>query len=559
MRLKNIWKPLISIWIFLIALYLLSKQTTNLETFAEQTVSEICDSRTNRCIKLIDSSGNTYFTSFDPNKNILLDANTDIKGTVGSTNPTLRVSSNNKTGLLVDQNSDVYVNQLKFLSNSGDNLGSIAPYEGGLGVTTKGLNVTGELSVSGDIQMNGKKLATVDMILTGPAGPMGPTGPVGQVGPMGPAGQVGPPGAKGDPGKDGAKGDTGEKGEPGPRGEKGEPGLQGPPGPSGPAGPQGPEGKIGPPGPASVIDAETLKTLVGPTGSQGPVGPQGPKGDIGPAGERGPAGPKGDKGDKGEPGERGLPGIGANTKEPIDMLRTKKLYLGDKFVMSGSGDFASKGGDAWLRLMNNEQNAYAVGIAAKNIYAEDSVIADGYTLNNNGTINAPNRMHLYSGELMYLLPRSGVIIGKEWGGTGNLNVQGETIFTGATRHYANDNWFKGGSSRHNPASWATHFPWPGDNKNYIRGDTEIRGDTNNIGDLRVGGIFRTNEGHRCFLHETSISDQQVANNPNVYLDRLGWGENWTCPQNTYMNGLRFLNKGNGRMSMQLNCCKFDKD
>lgn len=46
---------------------------------------------------------------------------------------------------------------------------------------------------------------------------------------------------------------------------------------------------------------------------------------------------------------------------------------------------------------------------------------------------------------------------------------------------------KGGKSVHNPQGWGTHFPWSGDGKNYIRGDTEMRGNTNNIGDINVGG------------------------------------------------------------------------
>ena len=39
-------------------------------------------------------------------------------------------------------------------------------------------------------------------------------------------------------------------------------------------------------------------------------------------------------------------------------------------------------------------------------------------------INSDGRLHIGSGELLYLLPKNGVIIGKEWGGNGNLNVQG---------------------------------------------------------------------------------------------------------------------------------------
>ncbi|GFO97059.1 hypothetical protein ig2599ANME_1257 [groundwater metagenome] len=38
--------------------------------------------------------------------------------------------------------------------------------------------------------------------------------------------------------------------------------------------------------------------------------------------------------------------------------------------------------------------------------------------------NDAGRMHIYGTELLYLLNKSGVIIGKEWGGNGNLSVQG---------------------------------------------------------------------------------------------------------------------------------------
>jgi len=38
-------------------------------------------------------------------------------------------------------------------------------------------------------------------------------------------------------------------------------------------------------------------------------------------------------------------------------------------------------------------------------------------------INSDGRLHI-SGDELYLLPKNGVMIGKEWGGNGNLNVQG---------------------------------------------------------------------------------------------------------------------------------------
>jgi hypothetical protein len=140
--------------------------------------------------------------------------------------------------------------------------------------------------------------------------------------------------------------------------------------------------------------------------------------------------------------------------------------------------------------------------------------------------------------------------------TQNLNVGGK--INGNSMNINKELNIKGGKSVHNPNSWWSHFPWS-DGKNYIRGDTEIRGNVNNIGDLTVGGRFRTSENHRCFFHETAVSDGAVANNTNVFLDRLGWYGNWTCPSNTYLNGLRFQNKGWGRMNMLYKCCKIDKD
>jgi hypothetical protein len=47
-----------------------------------------------------------------------------------------------------------------------------------------------------------------------------------------------------------------------------------------------------------------------------------------------------------------------------------------------------------------------------------------------GTIKGKQRMHIGGSEYLYLLNRSGVIIGKEWGGNGNLKVQGNITMSG---------------------------------------------------------------------------------------------------------------------------------
>jgi len=46
------------------------------------------------------------------------------------------------------------------------------------------------------------------------------------------------------------------------------------------------------------------------------------------------------------------------------------------------------------------------------------------------TIYARGRLHVNGEELLYLLNKEGVVIGKEWGGNGNLSVQGNVTVGG---------------------------------------------------------------------------------------------------------------------------------
>jgi hypothetical protein len=82
--------------------------------------------------------------------------------------------------------------------------------------------------------------------------------------------------------------------------------------------------------------------------------------------------------------------------------------------------------------------------------------------------------------------------GKDGGLAAYLNSGGHVVANSSLRtpgFYSSGagNDFKGGASVHNPNNWGTHFPWHGDQKNYVRGDTEMRGNVNSIGDLTVGG------------------------------------------------------------------------
>ena len=59
--------------------------------------------------------------------------------------------------------------------------------------------------------------------------------------------------------------------------------------------------------------------------------------------------------------------------------------------------------------------------------------ADGLTLPAQGVISGDGRLHIAGGELLYLLNHDGVIIGTEWGGNGNLTVEGALNTQGQLR------------------------------------------------------------------------------------------------------------------------------
>ena len=118
---------------------------------------------------------------------------------------------------------------------------------------------------------------------------------------------------------------------------------------------------------------------------------------------------------------------------------------------------------------------------------------------------------------------------------------------------------KGGVSRHNPDKSGTHFPFSGDQKNYIRGDTEIRGDTNNVGILRVatnGGasdangeqlvIGNTNESNLRLGRHSDYSWIQSHGSKPLKINPLG---NDVCIQDVCLNNNDIKNLKLGSNSM----------
>ena len=117
----------------------------------------------------------------------------------------------------------------------------------------------------------------------------------------------------------------------------------------------------------------------------------------------------------------------------VPAAKIDKLQLGSKFSLSGVGDAYSD--DNWLRLFDSEGKSYAGGLGMANLF-----VKDGSKLN---VVEAAN-----------------------------ISVSGELKV-------------KGGASEHNPGNLDTYMPNGKDGKNYVRGDTEVLGNTRNVGDLNV--------------------------------------------------------------------------
>jgi hypothetical protein len=56
-----------------------------------------------------------------------------------------------------------------------------------------------------------------------------------------------------------------------------------------------------------------------------------------------------------------------------------------------------------------------------------NIKANNFYMPGGSVINARGRLHISGDELLYILNLNGVVIGKEWGGNGNLSVQGTTV------------------------------------------------------------------------------------------------------------------------------------
>jgi len=143
----------------------------------------------------------------------------------------------------------------------------------------------------------------------------------------------------------GPKGDAGAIGPEGPMGKQGVPGAEGPMGTVGPKGDTGPIGPKGFDGKDGTNGVDGLNGINGKDGAPGMPGATGPKGDVGPMGPV---------------------GSGFNPATMHEVVKTKKLQLGDKFMLSANGD--AHANDDWLRMFDKDGKGYNGGFAAGRLW-----------------------------------------------------------------------------------------------------------------------------------------------------------------------------------------------
>jgi hypothetical protein len=157
--------------------------------------------------------------------------------------------------------------------------------------------------------------------------------------------------------------------------------------------------------------------------------------------------------------------VGVNTYDPQATLDVN----GDISIM---GKHALRGNDTWLRL--NQDGKFPSGVHTPGVFAPVSLNVGGMSgwgnpgggnvwvtgsvgigttpgaklhvaggdirLEAGRTFYSPGRLHVHGEELLYILNKAGVVIGREGGGNGNLWVEGEVhLGTGSAPVYIGGN------------------------------------------------------------------------------------------------------------------------
>jgi len=162
------------------------------------------------------------------------------------------------------------------------------------------------------------------------------------------------------------------------------------------------------------------------------------------------------------------------------------------------------------------------------------------------------RLHITGGEILYLLNKSGVIIGKEWGGTGGLTVEGDLhtggnvgIGTSDTKNQrllvAGTTWFQGDTfitgrfvmqindttwwgigpkqTGLDPTQWAAYYGTGGPNTSDVRLKADLRPITHALGLVRKLRGVRYRWGDSGLKYFTQGIDDSLSAGPNATEDQ----------------------------------------
>ena len=120
-------------------------------------------------------------------------------------------------------------------------------------------------------------------------------------------------------------------------------------------------------------------------------------------------------------------------EEILYLLNKSGVIVGKEWGGTGGltveGDLAAGGAASVTGNLSVSGNV-GLGAAA----TSDRVTVEGnltFTNTTASTISSAARLHISGEEILYLLNKSGVIVGKEWGGTGGLTVEGDLAAGGA--------------------------------------------------------------------------------------------------------------------------------
>jgi len=133
------------------------------------------------------------------------------------------------------------------------------------------------------------------------------------------------------------------------------------------------------------------------------------------------------------------------------------------------------------------------------------------------TIKGDKRLHISSGEILYLLPKTNVTIGKEWGGTGDLSVQGSTGIGGNLT--TNGNVFFGGAG-------PTGFNWGNEGGNgwsCLRANAGKTDDSFCMHNTHGGGTRLLPGGDMTVKGRNILAEIDAINNKKIIITHAQYG------------------------------------